>query len=91
MADEPMTASSPVADEPMMPMLLQTAAWISLIAGIVGFFALLPGEPEYGYSWKGAAFIPAISCIAAGIFEGLLFGALGVIIGYLDKISRKHA
>jgi len=71
-------------------MLLQTAGWISLIAGIIGFFALLPGEPGYGYSWKAAAFIPAISCVAAGIFQGLLFGALSAIISCLEKISRKN-
>lgn len=73
----------------MMAFLLKLAGWVSLIAGGIGFAVFLPGEPEYGYSWKVGAYIPAISCLAGGIFQGLLFGALGTIISYLEKMSQR--
>ena len=82
--------SSPSAETSMMPILLQSAGWISLVAGVIGFFVFFPGEAEYGYSWKAAAYIPAVSSLVAGILQALLLGALGTIIGYLETISKKE-
>lgn len=82
------TSSSPEQETSLMAFLLKLVGWVSLVAGVIGFVVFLPGEPEYGYSWKAGAYIPAISCLAAGIFQGLVFGALGTIISYLEQISK---
>jgi len=91
LADSSLTTPAPTeADTSIMPMLLQTAAWISLIAGVVGFFAFFPGEAGEGYSWKAGAYIPAVFSFAGGVLQALLLGALGTIISYLEKMSKKN-
>lgn len=49
----------------------------------------MPGEPVYGNSWPAAAYFPAIAFLTAGIVQGLVFGALAMIISYLKSLSRE--
>lgn len=86
---EEITKSHEKRPERIMGFVLKLCAWISLLGGVITFFAFLPGEAEPGYSWKIGAYIPALAFLSAGMFQALILGALGTIIDYLASIADR--
>lgn len=68
---------------------LRVIGWLEIIGGVVLFIALLPGEPEFGYRWLFAKYVPAISWLFAGLVSGILFIAIARILDYLKEIRSR--
>ena len=64
---------------------------VQIIAGIILFISLLPGEPEAGYVWLFTKYVPAITWLFTGIISGLFFLAIARMISYLRTLSVQLA
>ena len=77
------TANSQV---PILSIIFYVLALVGLLGGIILCINLWPGEPDYGYGWKVAAYIPAITWLTVGVVQAALFAAIGQTLIYLQGI-----
>lgn len=81
--------TTPVADGPPLS-ILSVVFWgvgiIEIMAGLVLCAELWPGAPKEGYVWKTAAYLPALTWLAAGVISGCVSWALALGLMYLKGI-----
>ena len=71
---------------PGLTVLFRIIAALEMIGGVMFCAQLWPGDPEPGYTWKTAAYVPALTWLIAGFVFGLMFWALGDGLLYLRDI-----
>jgi hypothetical protein len=59
---------------------------LQIIGGIGLCVYLWPGEPQPGYPWLPAAYVPALTWLVAGLVSGILFFAVAAVLVYLADI-----
>jgi hypothetical protein len=76
----------PFPPTPLLAVVFWGIGTLEIVAGLVLCAELWPGTPEKGYVWKTAAYLPALTWLAAGVISGCLSWALALGLMYLKGI-----